>query len=45
MLLQLARACLHLRAAWSFTHLPMEPANQATIRYPPRKKLISGQGG
>ena len=29
LLLQLARATRHLRAAWSFTHLPRGPENQA----------------
>jgi hypothetical protein len=32
LLLQLARATRHLRAAWSFTHFPMGPANQSTLR-------------
>jgi len=32
LLLQLARATRHLRAAWSYTHVPMSPANQATLR-------------
>ena len=27
LLLQLARATRHLRAAWSFTHFPMSPEN------------------
>lgn len=37
---QLARACRHLRAAWSFTHFPMETANQATIRLAAAKGLV-----
>jgi hypothetical protein len=40
LLLQLARACRHLRAAWSFTHFPMKPANQATIRLASSKGLV-----
>jgi hypothetical protein len=40
LLLQLARACRHLRAAWSFTHFPMGPANQATIRLAAAKGLV-----
>ena len=34
LLLQLARATRHLRAAWSFTHYPMSPENQATVQQP-----------
>ena len=32
LLLQLARATRHLRAAWYFTHFPMGPENQAALR-------------
>jgi hypothetical protein len=32
LLLQLARATRHLRAAWSYIHFPMSPANQASLR-------------
>ena len=31
LLLQLARATRHLRAAWSFTPFPMGPQNQAAV--------------
>jgi hypothetical protein len=40
LLLQLARATRHLRAAWSFTHFPMGPANLATIRLAASKGLV-----
>jgi hypothetical protein len=39
-LLKLARATRHLRAAWSFTHFPMGPANQATLRLAAAKGLV-----
>jgi hypothetical protein len=32
LLLHLARATRHLRAAWSYTHFPMGLANQVTLR-------------
>ena len=40
LLLQLARATRHLRATWSFTHFPMGPANQATLRLAAAKGLV-----
>jgi hypothetical protein len=40
LLLQLAKATRHLRAAWSYTHFPMEPANQATLRLSAAKGLV-----
>ena len=40
LLLQLARATRHLRAAWSFTHFPMGPANQATLKLAAAKGLV-----
>ncbi|MFN7629993.1 MAG: hypothetical protein ACK5R2_01720, partial [Cyanobacteriota bacterium] len=40
LLLQLARATRHLRAAWSFTHFPMGPENQAAVRQAPAKGLV-----
>jgi hypothetical protein len=40
LLLELARATRHLRAAWSFTHFPMGPANQATIQLAAAKGLV-----
>jgi len=40
LLLKLARATRHLRAAWSYTHFPMEPANQATLRLAASKGLV-----
>jgi hypothetical protein len=40
LLLQLAKATRHLRAAWSFTHFPMGPANQATLRLAAAKGLV-----
>ncbi|MFN9933328.1 MAG: hypothetical protein ACK55R_10250 [Cyanobacteriota bacterium] len=40
LLLQLARATRHLRAAWSYTHFPMGPANQATLRLAAAQGLV-----
>ncbi len=40
LLLQLARATRHLRAAWSFTHFPMSPENQAAVRQAAAKGLV-----
>jgi hypothetical protein len=40
LLLQLARATRHLRAAWSFTHFPMGPENQAAVRLAAAKGLV-----
>ena len=40
LLLQLARATRHLRAAWSFTHFPMGPENQAAVRQAAAKGLV-----
>jgi len=40
LLLQLARATRHLRAAWSYTHFPMGPANQATLRQAAERGLV-----
>jgi hypothetical protein len=40
LLLQLAKAARHLRAAWSYTHFPMGPANQATLRLAAAKGLV-----
>ncbi len=40
LLLQLARATRHLRAAWSFTHFPMGPENQAALRQAAAKGLV-----
>ena len=40
LLLQLAKATRHLRAAWSFTHFPMGPANQATLRHAAERGLV-----
>jgi hypothetical protein len=40
LLLQRARATRHLRAAWSFTHFPMSPANQATLRLAAAQGLV-----
>jgi len=40
LLLQLARATRHLRAAWSFTHYPMSPENQAALRQAAAKGLV-----
>jgi Protein of unknown function (DUF1778) len=40
LLLQLARATRHLRAAWSYTHFPMGPANQASLRLAAAKGLV-----
>jgi hypothetical protein len=40
LLLQLAKATKHLRAAWSYTHFPMGPANQATLKLAAAKELV-----
>ncbi|QPN56589.1 hypothetical protein I1E95_16300 [Synechococcus sp. CBW1107] len=40
LLLQLAKATRHLRAAWSYTHFPMGPANQATLRLAAAQGLV-----
>ena len=40
LLLQLARATRHLRAAWSFTHFPMGPENQAAVRQAAARGLV-----
>ncbi len=40
LLLQLARATRHLRAAWSFTHFPMSPENQAAVWQAAAKGLV-----
>ncbi len=40
LLLQLARATRHLRAAWSFTHFPMGPENQDAVRQAAAKGLV-----
>ncbi|MFN5161008.1 MAG: hypothetical protein ACK5IA_03870 [Cyanobacteriota bacterium] len=40
LLLKLARATRHLRAAWSYTHFPMSPANQATLRQAAARGLV-----
>ncbi|MCT0230960.1 hypothetical protein KQ306_08870 [Synechococcus sp. CS-1324] len=40
LLLQLARATRHLRAAWSYTHFPLGPENQATVRLAAAKGLV-----
>ncbi len=40
LLLQLAKATRHLRAAWSYMHFPMGPANQATLRLAAAKGLV-----
>jgi len=40
LLLQLARATRHLRAAWSFTHFPMGPENQAAVAHAAAKGLV-----
>jgi hypothetical protein len=40
LLLQLARATRHLRAAWSFTHVPMSPENQAAVREAAARGLV-----
>jgi hypothetical protein len=47
LLLQLKRATRHPRAAWSFTHFPIGPANQATLPHhaggvPPRGHAVRG---
>jgi hypothetical protein len=39
LLLKLAKATRHLRAAWSYTHFPLGPANQATLRLAAAKGL------
>ena len=36
----MARASWHLRAAWSFTHFPMGPENQAAVRQAAAKGLV-----
>jgi len=40
LLLQLAKATRHQRAAWSFTHFPMGPENQAAVRLAAAKGLV-----
>ncbi|MFM7548302.1 MAG: hypothetical protein ACKO8I_05405 [Cyanobacteriota bacterium] len=40
LMLQLARASRHLRAAWSFTHFPMGSENQAAVRQAAAKGLV-----
>jgi hypothetical protein len=40
LLLQLAKATRHLRAAWSYTHFPMGPTNQATLRQAAARGLV-----
>ena len=40
LLLQLALATRRLRAAWSFTHYPMSPENQAALRQTAAKGLV-----
>jgi hypothetical protein len=40
LLLQLAKATRHLRAAWSYTHFPMGPENQAAVRQAAAKGLV-----
>jgi hypothetical protein len=40
LLLQLARATRHLRAAWSYTHFPMGPVNQSTLRLAAAQGLV-----
>ena len=37
---RLARATRRLRAAWSYTHFPMGPANQATVRLAAAQGLV-----
>ena len=39
-LLQLAVATRHLRAAWSYSHYPMGPVNQATVRQAAQQGLV-----
>lgn len=40
LLLQLASATRHLRAAWSFTHFLMDAVNQATLRQAAERGLV-----
>ena len=40
LLLQLAGASRHLRAAWSYSHMPMDAVNQATVRAAAARGLV-----
>ena len=40
LLLQLARATRHLRAAWSYSHYPMDPANRQTLQLAAKQGLV-----
>ncbi|MFM7549481.1 MAG: hypothetical protein ACKO8I_11570 [Cyanobacteriota bacterium] len=40
LLLQLAGASRHLRAAWSYSHMPMDAVNQATVKQAAARGLV-----